>query len=126
MEQKAATRCAEQLVRYPGVWPRWHPCTRKGVVEEDGNKWCKQHAPSSVKARRKASSAKFKADQDRRLAPYNEAKRLEALNAKLLKALEPFADIASQFEDLDDDFPVDCVDLGECRRARDAIEEARK
>ena len=55
-----------------------------------------------------------------------DADRLRAVNAKLLKALEPFADIASQFEDLDDDFPVDCVDLGECRRARDAIEEAKK
>ncbi len=55
-----------------------------------------------------------------------ESHHLRAVNTKLVSALEPFADIASQFEDLDDDFPVDCVDLGECRRAREAIEEARK
>ena len=87
MEQKPATRCAEQLVREPGPWPRWHHCKRKGVVSEGGKKWCKQHAPSSVKARQAKSDARFKADQDRRLAPYTEAKRLRAVNEELLKAI---------------------------------------
>lgn len=41
---------------------RYYPtrCTRRGVVSEDGKKWCKQHAPSSVKARaKKADAARY-------------------------------------------------------------------
>jgi hypothetical protein len=124
MVQKTATRCAEQLVREPGVWPRWHPCTRKGVVSEDGNKWCKQHAPSSVKARREASSAKFKADQDRRLAPYNEAERLRVVNAKLLSALEGL----TQLGIVDDGGILDggiIIGPQGWAIARDAVEAAR-
>ena len=36
-------------------------CSRDGVVEEDGDWWCRQHAPSAVKARRAASIERGKA-----------------------------------------------------------------
>jgi hypothetical protein len=128
MEQKTATRCAKQLVREPGPWPRWHPCTRKSVVSEDGKKWCKQHAPSSVKARQKASEARFKADQTRRMAPYREAERLRAVNTKLLSTLERSA---NKLHDLRDE--PECLRhvFSECPKsycveARAVIEEARK
>ena len=128
MEQKPATRCAEQLVREPGPWPRWHHCKRKGVVSEGGKKWCKQHAPSSVKARQAKSDARFKADQDRRLAPYTEAKRLRAVNAKLLEALERSADKLHSLRDEPECLGHvfrDCP-KSYCVEARAAIEEARK
>jgi len=41
-----------------GAYKKW--CTRKSVVTEDGREWCRQHAPSSYKKRRDASSAEIK------------------------------------------------------------------
>lgn len=39
----------------------WHAdqCSRRAVVEEDGYGWCKQHAPSTSKARADARTAKW-------------------------------------------------------------------
>lgn len=65
-----------------------HQCYRRWTVEEDGSKWCKQHAPSSQKARDKASGAHYEAQHQEYMAPYNEANRLRAINAQLLGALE--------------------------------------
>lgn len=40
-------------------------CARKAVVEEEGYGWCKQHAPSAVKAQQDAKSAKYAAQRKR-------------------------------------------------------------
>ena len=44
------------MVRY-----HTHQCRRAGVVLEDGNYFCKQHAPSAEKARREKSYAEYEA-----------------------------------------------------------------
>ena len=49
--------CAATVVNN---WNRY-PCSRNGVVEEDGKWWCRQHAPSAVKARREKASARYNA-----------------------------------------------------------------
>ncbi len=60
------------------IWePRgtgFHPCSRKGVIEEDGRHWCRQHAPSAVKARQEKSDARYdeqwRLDVERRTRRY--------------------------------------------------------
>jgi hypothetical protein len=80
-------RCSE-----PNIpdWSGWHSyqCSRRGTITEESKLWCFQHAPSKIKVRQAKSDARFKADQDRRLAPSRELDRLRAVNAKLLEALE--------------------------------------
>jgi len=53
-------RCSEN-VRGEGQWGWMHPhqCSRRGVITEEGNLWCKQHAPSAVKARRGTIAARW-------------------------------------------------------------------
>lgn len=54
-------KCAEQVsngMRFSG----YSPCSRRGVVNEDGKWWCRQHAPSAAEARHKASMARFVAE----------------------------------------------------------------
>lgn len=38
---------------------QFHQCSRRGLIEEDGQLWCKQHAPSAVKARREKSNDRY-------------------------------------------------------------------
>lgn len=42
------------------------PCSRKGVIEECGNFWCRQHAPSAEEARREKSNIRVRAEIARR------------------------------------------------------------
>ena len=63
-EQKP--RCADRI--FSGG--RSHQCSRAGVVEENGKLWCKQHAPSSEKARRDARDKKWAAEAQVRAAGY--------------------------------------------------------
>lgn len=59
----------------PGVFIPYE-CRHAGTVEEQGKWWCKQHAPSLVKARRKAREEAW---QDKYAAERAEAqKRAEA------------------------------------------------
>lgn len=44
-----------------------HQCTRRGVVEEDGAVWCRQHVPSAVKARREEASRKYQEEYDHKV-----------------------------------------------------------
>lgn len=55
--------CAEHV--YRGNFQSG-PCSRKGVVREEGKDWCKQHAPSAVKARHEAHEAECKRSNERR------------------------------------------------------------
>ena len=50
----ADERCTASI---SGNWP----CLRAGTVKEGGKLYCKQHAPSRVKARREAAAAKREA-----------------------------------------------------------------
>lgn len=54
------TRCRAS-VHAGGGWG-FHQCARKGVVEEHGYLWCKQHAPSAVTARNAEAQAKRDAE----------------------------------------------------------------
>lgn len=85
---KTTTQPCSAKVYEPQSWMHSHQCTRRGMIEEDGKRWCKQHSPSSTKARHEASAARFQADIDRRMAPHDEIERLRAINTPLLKALE--------------------------------------
>ena len=58
------------------------PCSRKGIVHENGEWWCKQHAPSSVAARDAKRNAAFNAGQKRRAKLYDRAARCEQAEAK--------------------------------------------
>ena len=51
-------RCTETVFDSSG-WGHSSRCSRAAKVTEDGKGYCKQHAPSSVKARREKQSAKW-------------------------------------------------------------------
>ena len=42
-------RCSKNV--YWGSWGRSSPCSRKGVVFEEGEWWCKQHSPTATENR---------------------------------------------------------------------------
>jgi hypothetical protein len=74
-ETKSEThRCSEEI--YSGFSA--HQCHRKGVTLEGGKWWCKQHAPSLVKARRDARDSEWQAKRD---AAYARQAREEALSS---------------------------------------------
>ena len=54
------TRCAA-MVMTREKFPRSYQCRRRPVVAEDGEGWCKQHAPSSEREREQANRARFAA-----------------------------------------------------------------
>ena len=62
-------RC-EGVVQESGRWPTFHQCERLATVQEVGQGWCKTHAPSSVKARRDASEARYRARMAATMAPH--------------------------------------------------------
>lgn len=66
------------------AWSRGRLCARRGVVEEDGRWWCRQHAPSHVRAR-------YDTDRAARAAQYAAARAL----AKATRAVA--ADIVRAF-----------------------------
>ena len=53
-------RC-EERVRDSGRWPSYHSCERRWKLEEEGKRWCKQHAPSTLKAKGEANNARYEA-----------------------------------------------------------------
>jgi hypothetical protein len=55
--------CAED-VPDGGRMVGFHRCTRSGTVQEDGQWWCRQHAPSAVKARRDEREAAYRAKRN--------------------------------------------------------------
>ena len=72
-----------------------HPCTRQGKVRQDGEWWCRQHSPSSVRARAEGAAARYEAQIDVITKPYRvlvaleeEIAALRTANAELLAALE--------------------------------------
>ena len=57
-------------------------CSKPATVTEGGKRYCKQHAPSNVKAGYKAREAKLRAESDERMARH----RVERAGAALLAA----------------------------------------
>ena len=122
-------RCSEPSISDSTGW-HVSQCLRRGTITEEGKPWCFQHAPSKTKARRAEAAVRYKADQDRRMAPYNEAQRLRAVNSKLLEALEgigheaakrgTYAKTADETFEMSEDFET--IE----KLAIAAIEEARK
>lgn len=57
---KAAAKpgCSEPIYE-PGGFADYHYCTRKGILFEEGKHWCRQHAPSTRKAKRVAWEARW-------------------------------------------------------------------
>mgnify|MGYP001597820722 CR=1 FL=1 len=52
-------RCSK-LIWGAGPWPSQSGCQNRGSVTEDGQPWCKTHAPSRVKARRDEMRARWR------------------------------------------------------------------
>ena len=76
-------KCVTEVSNGQGGWD-WHRCSREAIVTEDGKGYCKQHAPSNVKARSDATMARYRAKLDaeanERNRPY---KRIEELTLAL-------------------------------------------
>lgn len=99
-----APRCAARIW---GTWYDRHPCSRRGVVEEGGKVWCKQHVPSVVAARRDEREARWRrdalaehaevaaAERDRRAAAFPglvaALERVEAEAILLVNSIDPSA-----------------------------------
>jgi len=71
------------------------PCSNQATVTEEGNPWCKIHAPSYVKAKNEAREAKWKAERDAKEKAWkehgareNRRDQCEAAVPVLLAALE--------------------------------------
>ena len=85
-------RCEKRMMR--GFHS--HRCSRRGVVEEKGRRWCRQHAPSAVADRRTVREERDRAEWARRSA------RIERLSARSLIATAAiqFVDRECGIEDL--------------------------
>ena len=88
-QQPDQQRCSEKVANNER-WVNVFPCRRKGVVEEDGKWWCKQHSPSAKKARREARSAKYQTGRDVQVARWNrEAAVMKACEGVATEDLRP-------------------------------------
>lgn len=59
--------CSERVYQ-SHMW-NFAPCSRRGVVEgPDGRMWCRQHSPEAVKARGRASDARYEMEMAARRA----------------------------------------------------------
>jgi len=77
----------------------WPPgqCSRKGVVEEDGKLWCRQHTPSAVKKRLSETEKRWEAKfEERRRRDRDRAwnmviREIQKLNPKLAEEVRKMA-----------------------------------
>lgn len=58
-------------------------CVRRGSVSENGKLWCKQHAPSLVKAKQEERDAKWRAKWDAKRKEDNRCDKLRELREKI-------------------------------------------
>ena len=72
------TKCSMEISE-PGRGMLFYQCSRNGTVEEDGELWCKTHAPSSVRARAEKSRKKYEDDCERRAKAYPKNVRKAAI-----------------------------------------------
>lgn len=77
--------CAER------VWGEraWnaHPCSRRGVIMEGGKWWCKQHAPSSVKARATERDTKWRLEREATTRNWRRREAEQSLMQAAIKVL---------------------------------------
>ena len=79
-----------------------HSCSRRGPIEREGKRWCKQHDPVAVKKRLEERRARWDAEEKQRggkfRRSYAEARACEGVStvdleigliARLLAAAEP-------------------------------------
>ena len=79
------TRCAKEVTG-EGGWHH-HQCPRKIALTEEGKGWCRQHAPSSVAATRKAGQARWEAKWAAQREARERPQRRLAAAGKLAEAL---------------------------------------
>ena len=84
-------------------------CRRKATVSEDGKRWCKQHAPSNVKARDIARQKKY----DRERAIINLGYDLERATAAIVDLVVKYP--AESLAEARDDYLVIEAKLDEAR-----------
>lgn len=83
-------KCSGQV--WPtGRWPRPYACSNPATVEENGQWWCKSHAPSFVEQRRKKREAKWRAKNNEREARRDRAAKIEAARHAVIQAAKRFA-----------------------------------
>ena len=115
-------QCSENVYRDGGGWGG-SPCTRKGVIFEDGKWWCKQHSFSTTRDRRAKSDAREAAERAQRKARWDaeaeQRRRAECFPA-LLAALEGLLGHVRMNES---EYGRDC---GHVTRAEAAIKEAKR
>jgi hypothetical protein len=96
-------QCSARVWHNGGVWK--HPCQRYGVIEENGDWWCKQHAPSIVKASDDARQDKWTrewAERDAKLAAEAAAEaKFEKDAAYGVRARELMVKVRQFFESID-------------------------
>ena len=72
------SRCVRQVL-VPGVWSRYHQCSRKATA---GSAYCKQHDPATVEAKRKEKHARWDREAEERIKRHD----LQAAAPALLEA----------------------------------------
>ena len=87
MEEKR--RCAVRV--YRGKMATSSPCARNAAFFEDDEWWCKQHAPSSVEARRIARDAEWRRRWDERENARDRTARLAQLKDAVVEAAVAYA-----------------------------------
>ncbi len=76
---------------FSGTWGG-HQCSRRAVTVEDDKPVCRQHTAAAKAERLAAGEAAFQARLATMAAPFKRLRELEATNARLLAALEYYAD----------------------------------
>lgn len=90
---EAKPRCAKVI--YDNFFSG-KPCSRPGTIEEEGELWCKQHAPSAVKKRVKERAERWEAEMaEKNQREMDRAwnlviKKLWKMNPKLAEELRSF------------------------------------
>lgn len=82
----SASQCAAS-VHDSGRGVGFHQCQRKGTLEHDGHKWCKQHFPPNVEKKHAEWEAKYRAER----AAEDEAWRKKKVAARFEDILRQIA-----------------------------------
>lgn len=89
------TRCAAKVWPADGRGGTHYRCSRTATVVEGGSGYCKQHAPSSVKARRDKWNAKYEAESKARDEKWAAEERRERRRDQCESALSGIPDPAA-------------------------------
>lgn len=73
----AEERCSQAV--YRGLWSHRSYCVRRGVVVRGGKKFCKQHDPEAVKAKKEERSRKWDAKWDAQAKQWDRENVIQSL-----------------------------------------------